>query len=865
MVSMASESIPSSSSSSSSSVQTPPTPANKRKHDLDEDYDLGMSSNPKRHEPISRPITRSRTRSLARNSSVADGIAAVASPEGVDDSGELISVVPALNVAVNNLGPHANKPEPHGQPPVWAEGRGALADSLPYFKAHQGGLHTNDLVPFGMLIDREVGIRDHFGSQIIITSVGGGRVCDPKTGKTIIAGDQGYTGKNCKALHSAFKSRHPFIVIAGAGNRLFPVRPSHYYNVLGYFFITHMWSEEIVGANGKIVNCQKIRMQKVDLSTRSWWAPRNASPHEAGEFVIGKYSCKERRCTACQEKSKEIFTHGWTCLNKDCPEFFQIGSMDRSLLEYNEDFLAERTAFEKEEEFKFPLLPPLPVNEGNALGTEKQFKNGIVCPKCFGCSRRIKWEGWYCENDACDFKHAVPMKEIPLGSIAEETAIVRNRQTLDYTRYGVKAYRQSLGGNELTTWFLPGEGDPNSFIGSVTRIRPSEEARGRMGGLNDLYMKLQNEDIGLKRGGARNTGCRIEELTSHFAANFGAPYKFGVAVKTSSGFKDAPQPVMESVIRITWAGRTAAGITNKLVEDESIPVLEGAIPKDFQPYNEQLILGYFENSKISAHDDGEREVGPNIASLSLGSPAHMRFHPKKKVDTGNPEDRDKRLRQPVLGFVLEHGDMLIMHGSRIQQLYNHAVDPHGKHRFALTCRYIRPETIKDPIQRDLAAVNGEIPEEWASMEYNGQTDRFERRSDVDSTVEIDEGQDNGGQGDQHEFIQDVPGPSIDAGVQDEKGGSYQAPQEEPENNDHAQDMVLELAGLQANLSDDDDVGVEHAAQHSHEERLMSLIRQIEQELKADPGVMGRLLPSQVETTEEFARQLYRMCYIARTR
>lgn len=61
--------------------------------------------------------------------------------------------------------------EPHGQPLVWSEKRASLAAALPYYKSHQGSLYTSSLVPYGILVDAQVGTRDHFSSQVIITSL----------------------------------------------------------------------------------------------------------------------------------------------------------------------------------------------------------------------------------------------------------------------------------------------------------------------------------------------------------------------------------------------------------------------------------------------------------------------------------------------------------------------------------------------------------------------------------------------------------------------------------------------------------------------------------------------------------------------
>ncbi|KAI1407780.1 hypothetical protein F5Y13DRAFT_205720 [Hypoxylon sp. FL1857] len=64
---------------------------------------------------------------------------------------------------------HNDKPRASGEPLVWSNRRAALNDAVPYYRAHQGSLYTMKNVPQGMLIDAEVGSRDHFGSQVIIT------------------------------------------------------------------------------------------------------------------------------------------------------------------------------------------------------------------------------------------------------------------------------------------------------------------------------------------------------------------------------------------------------------------------------------------------------------------------------------------------------------------------------------------------------------------------------------------------------------------------------------------------------------------------------------------------------------------------
>ncbi|OTB03923.1 hypothetical protein M426DRAFT_23247 [Hypoxylon sp. CI-4A] len=624
----------------------------------------------------------------------------------------------------NSDHPNGDKPEPQGVPPVWADKRGAVCDALSCFRAHQSSLYSKDGMILGALLNREGGAREYIDSKVIITDIGGGRVLDKETGLMIRTEDQDESNRAYKILERAYKGHLAFVVIVGADNKVFPVKLYHQYNILGHFHITDLWSEVTIVKDIQIT-IYRVRLEKVDLATPSWWTPKGASAHDAGEFDIGQYACVVKKCPRCGSNSKEKFKQGWACLQKKCTHFFKFPpniSIDK--LEYNDTFLRERSPFDGEP-VNHNLVPALPSRDMNSSGSEKEFKRGIVCPKCLGCSRRIKWDGWYCETPGCDFKLIMPLRLITLEAIVEENERAQGPKHPDVVRYihnSVLCFKEKIGECTTESYFFP---DGNGgFIGSVTSIHASKEMLSRPGGINDLYEKIQRGDIPLERRAAKNAFSSYEELISHFACNYGAPYKFGVVVKTTSGFQDAPGPILETLKRITWGGEAAVEKSTKLIEKENINVPDNAIPADFEPYNELLILGYFENSKISAHDDGEKELGPNVASLSLGSPSVMHFMPKKGVNVGNTKDIDQKHRKPILSILLKHGDLLVMHGERIQKLYVHSVIPQGKHRFALTCRFIRPETIPDQEQAALAVTNGKLPAEWDNIRYDGETDRF---------------------------------------------------------------------------------------------------------------------------------------------
>ncbi|RIA85850.1 hypothetical protein C1645_780964, partial [Glomus cerebriforme] len=125
-----------------------------------------------------------------------------------------------------------------------------------------------------------------------------------------------------------------------------------------------------------------------------------------------------------------------------------------------------------------------------------------------------------------------------------------------------------------------------------------------------------------------------------------------------------------------------------------------------------------EDQKMSWHDDGERGVGPVVASLSMGSPAEMKFRVKtgtkrkltnqeisvankkvkkeekgKKVELPGTSNMSKdvyikkRTTGPDLVLELHHGDLIIMVGEGVQKNYEHMVVPKG-FRIASTTRFI---------------------------------------------------------------------------------------------------------------------------------------------------------------------------------
>lgn len=444
-----------------------------------------------------------------------------------------------------------------------------------------------------------------------------------------------------------------------------------------------------------------VRMEKIRLDEKSWWAEAGStlpSPHRDLDSI----KAASGKCGRCGNISKAIFEQGWVCLKASCDKFFVFDSpMDDRKLFYTETFLKERTAYTGNA--PGPLAPPL-MTEADMIitgkrGTEFAFKQGIVCPLCKGCSRRKQWSKWSCETVGCGFTHSLPIQIMSVKDTMSD--IAQNHRQQNYEpKFGITFDSKTMGAYNVYEYGVPG---PDGNIVGVLRLFKSKPAiNSKPGGPNDLFRLMQESDFDLQRRPVRQPNSSGEVLTNHFATNWGAPYKFVVA-QSSRGFNEAPTVIVKALKRLTWAGE-------QTLTDVGEP---------FHPFNELLSIGYFQDCTIGYHDDGESTLGPTVATLSLGASATMSLRPKAKAAVGNTSKNAKGTKAPVIRVTLEHGDMVIMHGSGVQKFYEHEVVPHGTLRFALTSRYIQPAELESDAVREEARIKGALPEGHEQYKYDG--------------------------------------------------------------------------------------------------------------------------------------------------
>ncbi|GFF64652.1 hypothetical protein IFM60648_01339 [Aspergillus lentulus] len=633
-----------------------------------------------------------------------------------------ISVAPQV-VTANGATEPATEPV-DGQPPAWAECRPELCDALPWFRAVQGGSYHCDHLCWGFLLDADCGIRSYIDEEVVFTRVGGGCTKDAE-GNLILVRDQGSDDSAVSSLINSMNLKVPVGLIIGDRNTLLGRKLPHRYNVMDYFRVTDVWYERIGGKVGA-----KVRFEKLDLSTKSWWAAKDsAAPvpyHQRPEI-----QAEINHCAACHTASPRIYNEGWMCLEPTCDSFWTINGFKPPLdFTFHRNFIHARTPPAPEVVPHHDLVPnllPTLEEDGEGVSYSRIAWKGIVCPRCQKCISRKYWRGWKCTDElsqisrkgetSCTFEKMLTVQPVSLRSVIDDFGLGPNKRACHFDpKFAVPDIDdETLFPYRKLTYRIPG-------VGSITHFVANRIINSRSGGPNDLFRQLQVADFGLRRYPLQQSVV-AGTLTAHFAVNYGMPYKYIVSVG-SRPFADAPDEILQALGRLTWATERAVAGSGDT----------------FLPPNELLMLGYFEDMKIGYHDDGESSLGPTIATLSLGAKSVMSIRMKYKYYNGLSKAKTLLKDDPVLAgcrmeaerrslksqlanseidqitynslrrkalqkgkcgeapveikMELNHGDLVVMHGENLQKYYEHAVTPDKKLRFALTARYIKPDHVE---------------------------------------------------------------------------------------------------------------------------------------------------------------------------
>ncbi|KAI5817650.1 hypothetical protein BZA77DRAFT_366057 [Pyronema omphalodes] len=545
-----------------------------------------------------------------------------------------------------------NRPQPIGSPSIWAEMRQELCDAFPFFRSHQSGLYYHNNVARGVLLDSVASDRDFCGDRVIITHSGGKSTQNAETGIRALAEDQRMDDSRIRALHNNLACKFPLAVIVGNKCSSIQTRVPHRYNVLDWFKVTHSWAER--DSHSGLIRW-KFRYEKLNFGSTGWWARTEAMPNNL--------KIVEDICRACGQNSPLIYRNSFICFNTRCQCFFRLrdlGFQDAGAvkLEYTDEFLdAETPGWEAFSDPPADLNPKtfsLPVLNGKVdldFASRKAWK-GWCCAKCGRLNCRNFWDRWQCANASCGEVFTANVIRIftPIDLANDHRPLYTGYAIIeDEFAPEISVNRSARDGYTIMTYDLPRGG-------RVTHMAANLSANAKPGGADWLLRQYQTAGIPFQRY-LMNVGG-THSYTAHYTHNVGARYKY-VADQPTVTFEEA-HPVVRAACdllknRVGWMHPG----TN---------------------FNEILSVGYLEEQAMNYHQDGERGLGPTVASISLGCPAEMSFRVKKTTNS--------KASKPCLKLMLHHGDVMIMHGADIQRVYEHAAKPLGKFRIAATARWI---------------------------------------------------------------------------------------------------------------------------------------------------------------------------------
>ena len=277
--------------------------------------------------------------------------------------------------------------------------------------------------------------------------------------------------------------------------------------MLDWFQVTDIWAEKW----GRVL-CFKIRFEKIELHSKSWWVPEGSEdPPLVRSFEM---AATKASCTKCHEVSKQVFELGWMCLNDMCTEFWLLAGSEPPVdMDYNPDFLAERTPWPKGVKPPYELKPkPLEENTGNNsdYAVTRVCWKGIVCEFCGRCNSRKLWRGWNCQTPGCAFFYEIKKTilspravldahevEWAGHALPEDTAILP----------AVMSLPKFLGYWRIHNYALPSLHEEGT-TSVITHYFSNKIINEAPGGPTDMFMRLQEIELGLERFALKTSPCK---------------------------------------------------------------------------------------------------------------------------------------------------------------------------------------------------------------------------------------------------------------------------------------------------------------------------------------------------------------------
>ncbi|GBC05489.1 hypothetical protein RclHR1_06250011 [Rhizophagus clarus] len=552
------------------------------------------------------------------------------------------------------------------RPKVWAQTRQEVCETLAYFRSYQSRVYHKDNVAYAYLLDAFGAKRDFCNGRVIISHE------DGKNDKCEHSKSQSSTDNSIKSLLNNYVHNQPLAIIIGNKCSISNFKVPARYCVLGMYLITHAWAEhedlkdgedstDLTDEEALIDNtpfktktktnkrktksdpfiCWKFRFEWINTQEfLPWWEyPAETTTTDMMDLDYSDSTnhsplSQDSTCSNCKKRFFQIY-ESWMCLNFLCESFWkvwnpikkewEIASQD---LHYNQKFLSPGFIPKKilSHPLPFSIIPPPIKIDGIGAHTLMHWR-GFYCIRCGRVSCRVKWNCWECSN--CRKTLLAPKTIVsksmlidpyrPVftgpatdceGSILDGSNITRERTILS-------------NGAVLITYKFPEENQIFHYVSNeICNEMPDIFLRD--------FQEIDNEQ--LKRHPIK---CQIETqlFARQFTLNVGEHYRFALELNTVP-WTEAPRVCSDALSYIQ-------------------NIIKIFLPDVSHDFNRMSVAMHIEGQKMSWHDDGEKGVGPIIASLSLGSPAEIKIRRKPKKDSVKSDDKNESMSEDKNGGVNE--------------------------------------------------------------------------------------------------------------------------------------------------------------------------------------------------------------------
>ncbi|GJN87499.1 hypothetical protein Rhopal_000448-T1 [Rhodotorula paludigena] len=416
------------------------------------------------------------------------------------------------------------------------------------------------------------------------------------------------------------------------------------------------------------------------------------------------------KCGRCGTTHRRVYQEDIECYNEECDWFFLIdGVMPRpSDVTYSPSLLSPTPSLPHLTHVPQPVQPKtLQALAGSSRISDYSWEawRGFGCEECGRLSSRGDWSRLKCAG--CSAETDARGKIFSAADLKKDNDAMSQGRTVDPfmpvfldPSYSLAILADHPDYEGYTVDLLPPVDGVAKGVARVHHLWPKTASARKEA--DRLFEEYQGDEAGklFKRNKLTRHHSAGALLCQQFTFNAGEHYKHAInaatypfapstSAATSEPAGSDSAPADEPEKKPTYAPACARDARDHLKSVVGMVVGES----EQTAFNEILSVAYMTGGKMNYHDDGERGLGPYVASVSLGSDAVMSFRVKNKAKRGPRSRRESDSAQGdeaddeataskwrsrvALKVRLSHGHILIMEGADMQKLFEHKVVPEG--------------------------------------------------------------------------------------------------------------------------------------------------------------------------------------------